>query len=97
LRGLGLEGWAGSGPRQRSLGRRRGRAYAEELRRATLARWKGAQASYRCSCFDVAPVASEGWSVTREAWIRPLDLASLAALLVALVLWVTGRPPSRAE
>jgi hypothetical protein len=71
--------------------------YGGELRRATLARWNTVRAMHSCTCSDVAQIGFEGWSSTHESWIRPLDLASLIALGVALVMWVIGGPPSGAQ
>ena len=70
------------------------RSYGGELRRATLARWNAARVMHPCSCSGIAQIAFEGWSSSYESWIRPLDLANLIALGVALVMWVAGGQPS---
>jgi hypothetical protein len=60
--------------------------YGEELRRAMVVRWENGRLAGTCTCSSASPIVLKGWFATRESWIEPLDLISLAVLAIAFAM-----------
>jgi hypothetical protein len=67
--------------------------YREALQRATLARCREARLARANACDSLSPMTFRGWSSSRGSLIKPLDVASMAALSAALFMWVFGPQP----
>ncbi len=67
--------------------------YRDALHGATLVRCREARWARANACDSLSPMTFRGWSSSRGSLIKPLDVASMAALSVALFMWLFGLPP----
>ena len=65
--------------------------FDEEVSRVMVSNWKRELHMGPCTCVSPVPLVFQGWSASRESWIKPLDLVSVTVLAIAFVGSLTGR------